>query len=97
MCVCICLVDTNKLRGINTNNYEIDENLLPIDKIHSSGDYCGHFIVVIGYNTEKKLIYYRNPASDKQISITTESYFEEARKAFGTDEDILFIYANKSL
>ena len=55
-------------------------------------NYLGHFIVIVGYDDNKRLIFYRNPATSKKLSITSYFNFEIARKSFGTDQDILFIY-----
>ena len=55
-------------------------------------NYLGHFVVLIGYDDNKKLIFYRNPATSKKLSFTSYFNFEIARKSFGTDQDILFIY-----
>ena len=54
--------------------------------------YLGHFIVLVGYDDSKNVILYRNPASSKKLSYTSYYYFEIARKTYGTDQDILFIY-----
>lgn len=61
------------------------------DKTKSTG-YLGHFIVVIGFDDARRVIVYRNPSSDFEISFTSYENFERARLSFGTDEDILFIY-----
>lgn len=57
-----------------------------------SGNYCGHYIVLCGFDDRKQLVFYRNPSSPFNFSYTSFVYFETARKSFGTDEDILFIY-----
>ena len=51
----------------------------------------GHFIVLVGFDKEKQLIFYRNPATHQTLSYTSYESLEKARKSFGTDEDILFI------
>jgi C1A family cysteine protease len=55
-------------------------------------NYLGHFIVLVGYDDNKRLFFYRNPATSKKLSFTSYFNFEIARKSFGTDQDILFIY-----
>ncbi|XP_040460380.1 protein GUCD1 isoform X1 [Falco naumanni] len=57
-------------------------------------DYQGHFIVLCGYNKASGSIYYNNPAYADRTCCTSISNFEEARTSYGTDEDILFIYAD---
>ena len=61
-------------------------------KKERKNNYQGHFIVIIGYDDTKKLIFYRNPATSKKLSFTSYFNFEISRKSFGTDQDILFIY-----
>ncbi|CAF0876833.1 unnamed protein product [Brachionus calyciflorus] len=58
----------------------------------SRSDFCGHYIILLGYDDTKQLIFYRNPASNHNFSYTSYLNFEIARKSFGTDQDILFIY-----
>jgi hypothetical protein len=58
----------------------------------SSNNYSGHFIILIGYDDNRHLIFYRNPASKRNFSYTTYFDFELARRSYGTDEDILFLY-----
>jgi len=55
-------------------------------------NYFGHFIVLIGFDDRKSIVFYRNPASRKPLSYTSYLNFEQARLSYGTDEDILFIY-----
>ncbi|XP_063050686.1 protein GUCD1 isoform X2 [Engraulis encrasicolus] len=55
-------------------------------------DYQGHFVVVTGYNRATGAIYYNNPAFSDRVCCTSVSNFEEARRSYGTDEDILLIY-----
>lgn len=72
--------------------------------------YQGHFVVLCGYNLERKKIFYRNPSlSDRKwifkinccvrdfcvflgICVTSLECFDKARKCYGTDEDLIFIY-----
>ncbi|KTF76711.1 hypothetical protein cypCar_00010414 [Cyprinus carpio] len=55
-------------------------------------DYQGHFVVVCGFNQKTGSIFYNNPAYSDRVCCTSFSNFEEARRSYGTDEDILFIY-----
>ena len=103
-CCCIVLINANELNGVNLDlgEAETDNDLLVDTYVNaaqvsrSSGSYQGHFIVLIGYDQQKQIFIYRNPSlpsgSEKVISITKYEYFERARKSYGTDEDILFIY-----
>lgn len=73
--------DLNKMVEMNT-------------KKSSRPDYCGHYITLIGYDDTKELIFYRNPSSSQNFSFTSYLNFEIARKSYGTDQDILFVYQN---
>ncbi|XP_041348466.1 protein GUCD1-like [Gigantopelta aegis] len=53
--------------------------------------YQGHFVVVCGYDCDKKLIFYKNPGIHQELCCSRWDQFDNARKSFGTDEDILFI------
>ncbi|KAJ4941380.1 hypothetical protein JOQ06_011263 [Pogonophryne albipinna] len=55
-------------------------------------EYQGHFVVVCGYNRTTGCIFYNNPAYSDRVCCTSVSVFEEARRSYGTDEDILLIY-----
>lgn len=59
----------------------------------NNGNYCGHYIVLIGYDDSRELVFYRNPSSSNSFSFTSYSSFECARRSFGTDEDLIFIYS----
>ena len=58
-----------------------------------SSGFMGHFIMVVGFDSGKELVFYRNSSCTKKLSYTGYSSFETARKSFGTDQDILFIYS----
>ncbi len=62
------------------------------EKSSNNNNYSGHFIILIGYDDSKRLIFYRNPASKRNLSFTSYLNFELARKSYGTDQDILFLY-----
>jgi hypothetical protein len=53
--------------------------------------YTGHFIVVCGYDLEKKCIYYKNPSYDIELCCVSFQAFEDAWHSYGTDSDILFV------
>lgn len=66
------------------------------DDTDDDDSYRGHFIVLIGFDDERQLVYYRNPSATLSVSYASYASFETARKSFGTDEDILFIYPPSS-
>ena len=54
--------------------------------------YAGHYIAVVGYDLVKETITYRNPSlSDRECAMSFKD-FDEARTAYGTDEDVIFIF-----
>ncbi|KAL2091808.1 hypothetical protein ACEWY4_011606 [Coilia grayii] len=55
-------------------------------------DYQGHFVVVCGFSRTTGSIFYNNPAFSDRVCCTSISNFEEARRSYGTDEDILLIF-----
>lgn len=54
--------------------------------------YQGHYIVLCGYDIERQKVFYRNPSFDDHVCQMSLSILEEARKSYGTDEDVIFIY-----
>ena len=56
-----------------------------------SRGYTGHYIVVCGYNPVDGEFLCRDPASHVRDLIITAENLEKARRAFGTDEDILLV------
>ena len=59
----------------------------------TSSSYCGHFIVLIGYDEKNRIFFYLNPSTSKNLSFTCEDNFEISRTDYGTDEDIIFVYS----
>lgn len=52
--------------------------------------YTGHYVVVIGYENGEYIV--RDPASTAPESVrVTPAVLEQARKCFGTDEDLLLV------
>eukprot|EP00029_Vermamoeba_vermiformis_P014488 TRINITY_DN9608_c0_g1_i1.p1 TRINITY_DN9608_c0_g1~~TRINITY_DN9608_c0_g1_i1.p1 ORF type:complete len:239 (-),score=2.81 TRINITY_DN9608_c0_g1_i1:32-748(-) len=60
----------------------------------AKGEFEGHYILIEGYDSNTNKILYKDPSSAQpQCSSSIES-FEKARKATGTDEDLIFIFDN---
>ena len=57
----------------------------------SVSDFCGHFIVLCGFDQERKCVYYMNPSIREGVCCAKFHVFERARHSYGTDEDIIFI------
>ena len=54
-------------------------------------DYCGHFVVLCGFDREKGCFYYKNPSFDEALCCVQFKSFDLARQCYGTDEDIIFV------
>lgn len=59
-------------------------------RLHAS--YQGHYVVVCGNDPRPpEKLFYRNPSLPDHICRCSYDVFEEARRSYGTDEDIIFI------
>ncbi|KFM79085.1 hypothetical protein X975_02718, partial [Stegodyphus mimosarum] len=83
----------------------VNANLLFCDTCHTnkclmkitsycniSFSYQGHFIVLCGFDKRENKVLYRNPSVLNKVCTMPYDSFENARKSFGTDEDVLFVY-----
>lgn len=59
--------------------------------IQSNVEYTGHYILICGYDADKDEFEIRDPASSRKRDRIPSKCLEEARKSFGTDEDLLLI------
>lgn len=57
----------------------------------NNSDYTGHYVLICGFDAEADMFEIRDPASSKKHKRISSKSLEEARKAFGTDEDILLV------
>jgi hypothetical protein len=55
-------------------------------------DYHGHFIVLVGYDNENVYVHNTSFESPQEFLSIKKEVFEEARKAEGTDEDIVVVH-----
>ncbi|XP_076882359.1 guanylyl cyclase 1-like [Bidens hawaiensis] len=53
--------------------------------------YTGHYVIVCGYDGHTDEFEIRDPASSRKSDRISSKCLEEARKSYGTDEDILLI------
>uniref|UniRef100_A0A803M3K4 Guanylyl cyclase n=1 Tax=Chenopodium quinoa TaxID=63459 RepID=A0A803M3K4_CHEQI len=53
--------------------------------------YTGHYVVICGYDADKDEFEIRDPASSRKYQKISSKHLDEARKSFGTDEDLLLI------
>lgn len=58
---------------------------------YGSSDYMGHYVVICGYDADTKEFEIRDPASARKYERVSLACLDEARKSFGTDEDILLV------
>ncbi|KAE9451403.1 hypothetical protein RHGRI_027576 [Rhododendron griersonianum] len=56
-----------------------------------SSGYTGHYVVICGYDAVTDEFEIRDPASSRKHDKVTSKRLEEARKSFGTDEDLLLV------
>ncbi|KAH0907844.1 hypothetical protein HID58_039671 [Brassica napus] len=83
--IAIALVDQDKL-----SKSWLEEVI--VAGLHSSNSsYTGHYIVICGYDAVKNEFEIRDPASSKMHERVSSKCLENARKSFGTDEDLLLI------
>ncbi|KAH8420576.1 hypothetical protein KR009_011545 [Drosophila setifemur] len=58
--------------------------------------YAGHYVVLCGYDLPSHKIFYHNPeVHDGHICRCNVDSMDTARRAYGTDEDIIFIYESR--
>ncbi|CAI0443454.1 unnamed protein product [Linum tenue] len=91
-----CLILSGKYIVIAlVNQYKLSRTWLE-DAILSSLDdsnreYVGHYIVICGYDADSDEFEIRDPASSRKNEKISSKCLEEARKSFGTDEDLLVV------
>lgn len=53
--------------------------------------YTGHYVVICGYDNDTDEFEIRDPASSRKFMRVSSKCLDDARKSFGTDEDLLLI------
>ncbi|KAH7306302.1 hypothetical protein KP509_22G005500 [Ceratopteris richardii] len=86
----IALVDKRKLC------YPWLEDLCLSDCCGMMAGYTGHYIVICGYNVDLEEFEIRDPASSSEQGRISLQALDEARKSFGTDEDLLLVSLESS-
>ncbi len=76
---------------------KVNKDCIPIicldwGKIKNVSTYIGHFVPVIGYDESNVIIHNPGPENPQPNMTINRNAFETARKAKGTDEDIVFIH-----
>ncbi|KAI9559665.1 protein C22orf13 [Daphnia sinensis] len=90
--VAIALIDVNQLECVSCKSLVKELGNFMRTLLKPQLPFSGHYIVICGFDTKKKLIYYRDPAVRSELCCLTFSSFEKARQAHGTDEDIILIH-----
>jgi len=62
-----------------------------------NASYVGHYILIYGYSSRLDLFYAKDPAKDEDVSEIPSETMENARKVYGTDEDLVFVSINENL
>uniref|UniRef100_A0A5B7AL02 Guanylyl cyclase 1 n=1 Tax=Davidia involucrata TaxID=16924 RepID=A0A5B7AL02_DAVIN len=88
--IAIALVDQYKLSSRSWL-----EDVCVTDFYSGSSGYTGHYVVICGYDALTDEFEIRDPASSRKHERVTSKCLEEARKSFGTDEDLLLISLEK--
>lgn len=83
--IAIALVNQYKL-----SHSWLENAILPGLNGGNSG-YAGHYIVICGYDAGTDEFEIRDPAASRKHERMSSRCLEEARKSFGTDEDLLLI------
>lgn len=84
-CIAVALVDKMKLRRTWLKDIHVPE------WYDGSSDYMGHYVVICGYDADTGEFEIRDPASSRKYERVSMHCLDEARKSFGTDEDILLV------
>jgi len=72
----------------------LKDNIRNVITNHNNENYSGHYIVLVGYIEEADEYAYRDPASLAPLCFVDAEVLHKARKAVGTDEDIIFVELN---
>lgn len=83
--IAIALVDLYKL------SHSWLEDVCISGLYSGNSEYAGHYVVICGYDAETNEFEIRDPASSRKHEKVTLKRLQEARKSFGTDEDLLLI------
>ncbi|KAG4181424.1 hypothetical protein ERO13_A10G226300v2 [Gossypium hirsutum] len=96
--IAIALVDQYKLSSaeiLHCSQSWMEDVIIPGFQGNDVG-YTGHYVVICGYDSETDEFEIRDPASSREHDRVSSKCLEEARKSFGTDEDLLLISLEES-
>lgn len=66
--------------------------LLNWAKVVGKGKYRGHFVPIVGYDSRNVYVHNQGLKKSRNFMPIKRDFFDSARKAAGTDEDIVFIH-----
>ena len=79
--------------SILTNHFNLLRQIFKLDSWNSYHDsYKGHYVVLVGFDPNTKEVLYRNPTVRDKVCHMPYDSLEESRTAYGTDEDVIFIF-----
>ena len=89
---CLVLVDANQLPCSSCHRSFLTRLVERVQPLFSS--YQGHYVILVGFETKEgdEWIHYVDPGKSERICRTNRETFDRARKAFGTDEDLIFCF-----
>ncbi|XP_073009737.1 guanylyl cyclase 1 [Typha latifolia] len=87
-CIAVALVDKTKLSRSWVNDIDATECC------SGWSDYMGHYVVICGYDADTCEFEIRDPAISRKHERVSMECLDEARKSFGTDEDLLLVSLN---
>ncbi|CDF40807.1 unnamed protein product [Chondrus crispus] len=62
-----------------------------LSSLTNSLGFLGHYVLLYAYNPVTDSFLMKDPATDRQTCVISGENLDEARLAFGTDQDIIFI------
>ena len=83
-CMFIVLIDKRYLPCTTCGNM-----LKRMVQQRTSAGFVGHYVLVYAFNPARQLLHIKDPAASANQCTVKVKDFENARKAFGTDEDLL--------
>lgn len=103
------MIEEAKEKGVNLSEGElelsdilnkINEECIPIvlldwNVIKGKEGYQGHFVPIVGYDSENVMVHNQGMLNPAEFLDIPRNVFDKARKARGTDGDILFVYKSK--
>ncbi|CAN1338955.1 Guanylyl cyclase 1 [Linum perenne] len=88
--ICDCSIEAlEDMCDTNSRTWLEDAILSSLDD--HNPEYIGHYIVICGYDSDSDEFEIRDPASSRKHERISSKCLEEARKSFGTDEDLLLV------